>query len=40
MNCDYEISEIAYIEQLMDDLDLKGTDTIEALIEALESEED
>ena len=36
---EYEPTEIEYIEQLMDDLDLKGSNTLDDLINALEKED-
>ena len=36
---DYQVSEIAYIEQLMEDLALKGDNTIDDLIQGLENED-
>jgi hypothetical protein len=35
---DYEPTEVEYVEQLMDDLGLKGSNTLDDLIEALEQE--
>jgi hypothetical protein len=36
---EYEPTEIEYVEQLMDDLGLKGSDTLDDLISALEDEQ-
>lgn len=36
----YEPTEIEYIEQLMDDLGLKGSNSLDDLIEALEEEDE